>query len=255
MGNALLGGGSRAASSSAGGGLLAVPSAAQKKILFALIAKDSQNVLVDHAGVSQQAVAANFKEVTMQILSQPKLDKTVEFKSYRIDDLALHYSTDKDSGRLFVCITDWDMSRRLPYGFLQELKDAFASRNYTEEQLSAGNVGILQSNFAPEMGNLVEKFNSSNDPLTNIMKKVRSINDELMESIDKVLERSEKIELLLQKSEALRNDSITFHRSARAVHRRAWWRNVKVTLFICFGIVLVIFILLVFSCGITFKHC
>lgn len=49
----------------------------------------------------------------------------------------------------------------------------------------------------------------------------------MVESIDKVLERGERIELLVEKASLLTENTVTFRRQARTLQRALWWKNVK----------------------------
>merc|ERR1712130_848902 len=102
----------------------------------------------------------------------------------------------------------------------------------------------------------MEKYNSPDvDRVASTMSKVQHINDTIMESIDKILERQEKIELLVNRSQLLSESSSSFRRDAARLRRVVWWRNASTMAIIACVIVLVILIIVFASCGITFKNC
>jgi vesicle-associated membrane protein 7 len=55
---------------------------------------------------------------------------------------------------------------------------------------------------------------------------------------EKVLERGERIELLVDKTETLSQNAFQFKKSSTALKRAMWWKNVKL-------MVLIIFLILV----------
>lgn len=59
---------------------------------------------------------------------------------------------------------------------------------------------------------------------------------------DKILERSEKIELLVDKTHQLAESSTRFEKQSRSLRRNMWWKNLKMKL-------LIGFIVLVRPCG------
>eukprot|EP00929_Paragymnodinium_shiwhaense_P099352 TRINITY_DN60989_c0_g1_i1.p1 TRINITY_DN60989_c0_g1~~TRINITY_DN60989_c0_g1_i1.p1 ORF type:complete len:266 (+),score=61.32 TRINITY_DN60989_c0_g1_i1:61-858(+) len=257
-GGTLLGGSSSAGASSSSTAAPTPPRQSSRKILYALVAKDSERVLAECVGLQfssgRGALAANFKEACGTTLQ--KLDRATEGKSYLQGDHAFHFLSDQASELWFVCIADADMGRRQPYGFLEELKEEFLSQGYTASQLGSSELGFFQRDFEAKLSNVIEKFNDPNaDRIAGIKEKVKNINDTLTEGIEKILERSEKIELLVEKSQVLMNDSVSFRTAARDVHRQAWWRNAKMIACLVFAIILVILILLVGTCGITLSHC
>ena len=71
--------------------------------------------------------------------------------------------------------------------------------------------------------------------------------------IEQVLDRGEKIELLVDKTDYLQHESFTFKREARRLKSKMYWRNVRMTLLIVFAVLLVIYIIICFTCGPTFR--
>lgn len=103
---------------------------------------------------------------------------------------------------------------------------------------------------------LLERYNSPDvDRVSSMMAKVQHINDHLMESIDKILERQEKIELLVSRSQVLSDSASSFRRDAEQLRRLVWWGNVRKMAMAAGCLVLVILIIVMSSCGITFSHC
>jgi len=49
---------------------------------------------------------------------------------------------------------------------------------------------------------------------------------------EKVLERGEKIELLVDKTDQLNQTSVNFRKKATQLKRSMWWKNVKLTIMI-----------------------
>lgn len=201
------------------------------QIVYALVLKNRQLALVEH---SKQT--GNFQQDTLQILE--KAEQTTEFSSYLYGEYVCHVTVDEASGLEFVCIAEPKLMRRLPFGFLSQLQEQFLAR-YPREHTDKALEYEMQTEFRSDMQNLMEKFNSAEgDRLTAMMEKVKDINDTLTDSIDKILVRQDKIELLARSSALLSQSADTFARNAQSVHRRVWWRNCKMTL--CFLLVAIV---------------
>jgi Synaptobrevin len=72
-----------------------------------------------------------------------------------------------------------------------------------------------------------------------------------------VLERGERIEVIVDKTEDLQNQADQFRRQGRDLRNRMWWQNMKVKLLVCGVLVLlaiVIFCSVCFSGGNCLKH-
>merc|ERR1712023_523922 len=121
-----------------------------------------------------------------------KLEKTTEWKSYLYGEYAFHYIVDEPTGLWFVCMAERALGRRIPFGFLGAVQEAF-KQEYSEERVSVAIAYEMQGDFRENLKSLMEKYNSPDvDRVASMMSKVQHINDTIMESIDKILERQEK---------------------------------------------------------------
>ena len=73
--------------------------------------------------------------------------------------------------------------------------------------------------------------------------------------MDKVIERGEKIEILVKKSETLSEQSLDMKNTARTVKNKMWWKNKKILIGIIIIVLILIFLLLGIICGFTFDKC
>ena len=67
--------------------------------------------------------------------------------------------------------------------------------------------------------------------------------------IDRVLERGEKIELLVDKTDRLSQQAYKFERSSRTLKREMWCRKIKLYALITFVIAVCLFLFLI-SCNV-----
>merc|ERR1712032_347513 len=103
---------------------------------------------------------------------------------------------------------------------------------------------------------LMEKYNSPGADRVGVMsEKVKQINDNLLDSIDKILERQEKIELLVDRSQSLSDSSASFRREAEQLRRVVWWRNVRTMACLSLIAFLAIVVIIMMACGPTFASC
>jgi vesicle-associated membrane protein 7 len=71
----------------------------------------------------------------------------------------------------------------------------------------------------------------------------------MVQNIDRVLERGDKIELLVDKTEKLETSSVRFRRAAREVRSSACWAAWRTTVVAAVVAVLVLYGILALSCG------
>jgi vesicle-associated membrane protein 7 len=68
----------------------------------------------------------------------------------------------------------------------------------------------------------------------------------------RVLERGERINLLVSKTDRMNNNSLVFRKRAANVQRSMWWKNVKMTVLFIFVFIVVIYFVLGMVCGLPF---
>mmetsp|Transcript_131518 Transcript_131518/g.262437 ORF Transcript_131518/g.262437 Transcript_131518/m.262437 type:complete len:226 (-) Transcript_131518:61-738(-) len=218
------------------------------QIIYVLVIRGPRVVLAEYT-----ALAGNFQQATVQILQ--KLEHTTEWKSYIYGEYAFHYIVDDASGLWFVCMAERTMGRRIPFAFLGAVQEECLKRFRLEEVQSAIAYG-MQHEFRPALQHLMERYNAPDaDRISAMMEKVQHINDNLMESIDKILERQEKIELLVSRTETLAQSSGSFVREAGRLRQVLWWQNARTVVILCAIVAVAVLIIAMASCGITFEHC
>merc|ERR1712173_499812 len=111
------------------------------------------------------------------------------------------------------------------------------------------------------MGGVIRRqMEQANDPRNKAYRgtdnKISAINDEIestkstvMESIEKVLDRGEKIELLVHKSDQLDDQARKFNRHSKKLKNRMLWKNIKMTLLLVLVLLVVIYFILALTCG------
>ena len=50
----------------------------------------------------------------------------------------------------------------------------------------------------------------------------------MVQNIDSILQRGERLDLLVDKTDTLAGQAYAFRRGARSVRRQQWWKNVKI---------------------------
>ena len=70
----------------------------------------------------------------------------------------------------------------------------------------------------------------------------------MVENIDKVLERGERLEMLVDKTDNLRFQADRFQKQGRSLRNKMWWQNMKMKLIVISMIVIVILIIFLLIC-------
>ena len=98
-------------------------------------------------------------------------------------------------------------------------------------------------------------FNPNADVINRVRGEVNEVKSVMVENIEKVLDRGEKIELLIDKTDQLQGDAFAFRRNTRKLKREMWWRNFRLAMGIGLGVVLLIYFVAALACGAKLNHC
>eukprot|EP00013_Stygamoeba_regulata_P026258 CAMPEP_0177658608 /NCGR_PEP_ID=MMETSP0447-20121125/16917_1 /TAXON_ID=0 /ORGANISM="Stygamoeba regulata, Strain BSH-02190019" /LENGTH=185 /DNA_ID=CAMNT_0019163257 /DNA_START=50 /DNA_END=604 /DNA_ORIENTATION=+ len=143
-------------------------------------------------------------------------------KSYAYQGQVFHYMADENK-LVCLCMCDSSVQTRVAFLCLQEIKNRFLT-THGESYQTAPEMRY-QDSFSRVLKDLMEYY--SNDQNADKFKKVKSDIDEVKESmltnIDKVLERGDRIENLMDKADLLENQSTSFKKVATALKRSMWW--------------------------------
>lgn len=88
-----------------------------------------------------------------------------------------------------------------------------------------------------------------------VSSKVAEVKDIMVQNIEKVLDRGEKIDMLVDRTAQLNMTAQRFQKNARDVRRTMWWRNVKVWALIVLIAAFVIWAISAWACGIDYSKC
>lgn len=66
------------------------------------------------------------------------------------------------------------------------------------------------------------------DELTRAQSELAQVKDIMVQNVEQILSRGERIELLVDKTDNMASQATAFRRGARTVRRSMWWKNSKV---------------------------
>ena len=91
------------------------------------------------------------------------------------------------------------------------------------------------------------------DAITNVQQDIDNVKGIMTENIERVLERGENIDLLVNKTDRLGVGAHDFRVRSRGLKRRMWWKNVKLMALLGVVIVFLIYLFVGFGCGLPGK--
>ena len=206
-----------------------------------MVAGSDATVVAEYAR-TKGGHAMNAKKVVQMM---PK-SKGGEKRSYTHNKYC--YNTVSDaSGTIYLCVTAEHFSRVTAFNFLEAAK-----KNCSQIR---SNPGMLFQQLKKD----VEFYSDpKNDKIQKIKSEIGQVTQIMSENIDKMLERGDKIDNLVEKTENLEAQSHEFKSGATTLKRKMWWKRFMMTCAIILVVLLAIFIVLLIACskgGMNFKKC
>jgi vesicle-associated membrane protein 7 len=209
-------------------------------LIYALVSR-GVNVLCEY---TKPGHSGNFSSITRILLR--KLPSGDAQCSYLYDQYVFHYVVQE--GVTYLAMADKEYLRVHAYAYLAEVQEQFL-RTYGDRWKTAIAFSF-QADFQRTLNTLMDKFNDKKDEkIAKIQQNINQVKDVMIQNIDKVLERGERIELLVEKTEILDQHAFKFKRGATQLKRKMWWRNVKWWIILLLVLALVIYIILAIACG------
>lgn len=131
--------------------------------------------------------------------------------SYTAGSLSGHYLARSDNA-VFVAVCDQSVPRRIPFALLQKL-DA-----------SIPNLG--DANIFKVLQETCDGLDGS-DGLQLARQEIDQVRNVVVENIDHLMERGERLSLLVDRTNDMNSNAELFRRRTHAVSRKFWWQNVK----------------------------
>ena len=97
--------------------------------------------------------------------------------------------------------------------------------------------------------------NGSNDELGAVSERLEAVRTVMHDSIEKVLERGERIELLVDRADRLEQNAENFAKRSNALKRQYQWRNARCYMMFGAAVAFGLLVLAVSQCGPTFAEC
>lgn len=157
-------------------------------------------------------------------------------------------------GLTFMCAIKPEFGKRQAFQFLEEAKEKFCSGSLVFRAINAVD-HELDKDFASVLDNLMNKFNrGEGDSLAKLQNQVQEVTGVMKNNIEKVLDRGDKIDSLLDKTTNLEASSGQFFTSSRKLRRKMWCKNVKMWIILAVVIISILTLIILFSTNVIPIH-
>ncbi|KAF9420905.1 Vesicle-associated membrane protein [Entomortierella beljakovae] len=168
--------------------------------------------------------------------------------TYVYDRYLFHYIC--EDGLIYMCMADDSFGRRIPFAFLQDIKEKFLAQ-YGQQLALESLLPYSLNEFKTTLAKQMEYFSTSPDAdrIKHVQGEIEQVKDVMVQNIERVLERGERIELLVDKTDNLNQQAFVFKRRSTMLKRTMWWKNVKLMVILGVVVIALIYLLISAACG------
>ena len=218
-------------------------------IVYAFVATfSSRSILAEYSCAS----GGNHRTVVPMIVK--RLDE-VEGKARIAYDDNFTFNYICADGLYYMAMCDTSDSTRIPFAFLESMKAEFLKR-FPSKEATMANSYTYDKAFSKNIRTLMESFNSGKEDNYNIVQsKLHEVKDVMTKNIESVLQRGEKLELLVERTEQLAEGSQLFLKRSRSLRDAMFWRRIRLYILVVLGLGIVLWLVTSAICGFDYSQC
>lgn len=144
-----------------------------------------------------------------------------------------------------------ELGRRIPFAFLLELKKKFLAQYNPDSTEYESLPAYGTAAFNSTLKSMLQQYNIAppNDSLASAKKEIDNVKDIMTENIERVLERGERIDLLVDKTDRLGGSARDFRVRSRGLRRQMWWKNVRIMVLLVVVVIFLMYLFIGIGCG------
>ncbi|GAB4830364.1 hypothetical protein Ancab_020002 [Ancistrocladus abbreviatus] len=217
----------------------------QQSLIYSFVARGTV-ILVDYTEFT-----GNFTSIAAQCLQ--KLPTSNNKFTYNCDGHTFNYLV--ENGYTYCVVAVESAGRQIPIAFLERVKEDFNKRYKGGGKAATASAKGLNKDYGSKLKEHMQYCADHPEEISQLAKvkaQVTEVKGVMMENIEKVLDRGEKIELLVDKTENLRSQAQDFKKQGTQVKRKMWVQNMKMKLIVA-GIVVCLILIIILSICHGFK--
>ncbi|KAL9097038.1 MAG: hypothetical protein Q9165_001002 [Trypethelium subeluteriae] len=216
--------------------------------------------------LTEHTTSAASQTSSLASLILPKIEHSTPQKlTYTHGPNFIHYIADAASdhpsshhtssaGALtYLVVAQSDLGRRVPFGYLVEIRRRFLAEYPPATTRFAELPAYGAAAFNAVLKRLMLEFGSTEagrqDAFRNVQEEIEDVRGIMSENIERVLERGERIDLLVDKTDRLGGSARDFRVRSRGLRRKMWWKNVRLMVLLVVVVIFLIYLFVGFGCG------
>jgi vesicle-associated membrane protein 7 len=209
-------------------------------IHYVCIAKADSTILCEYSVRPNPEILQTVRQLVLpKVQSQSKVSFEAQQRKY-------HVLKSANGTLIFLAVGDVTYATRLAYALLEKVSGSFMQCFREAAQQTPGNCASFSRNLKTEC----DFFNGPQaDKLKKLQSDIDGVKDVMLQNLDTVIQRGEKIDNLVEKSGNLAAESDTFFTQSRTLKTKMWWKNVKLVIAIVLVLLLIALVISMIACG------
>ncbi|KAM7206858.1 synaptobrevin [Naviculisporaceae sp. PSN 640] len=210
--------------------------------------------------LAECTTSASSQTSSLASLVLPKIDhKSPQKLTYTHGSYHIHFIAESPSehpahspsagGLTFLVVAESSLGRRISFGFLVEVRDRFLGK-YPPETTDFGDLpNYGAGSFNGTLKELMVEYGTTEhgreDAFTNVQREIDDVRGIMTRNIEGLLERGERIDLLVDKTDRLGGSAREFRVRSRGLKRQMWWKNVKLMSLLALVVALILLTIII----------
>eukprot|EP00882_Tetradesmus_deserticola_P005130 GHRQ01005403.1.p1 GENE.GHRQ01005403.1~~GHRQ01005403.1.p1 ORF type:complete len:271 (+),score=123.77 GHRQ01005403.1:462-1274(+) len=215
-------------------------------LVYTFVARGT-TVLAEYA-----AISGNFKTVGIECLQNAQMQEdkfVVTADQYTFNFLIRQ-------GYTYLAVADEAYGRQIPFAFLERVADAFTEK-FGEKGRTAAEGG-LHASFSPVMQRQLTycmEHPEEISKMASVQRKVDEVKGVMLQNVEQVLVRGERLDVLVDRTDDLRDQAARFQKQGTQLRKRMWWQNFRVKLIVIGVVVLLVVVIFLLACFTNGRNC
>ena len=209
-------------------------------IIYGIVSAGNEKILVEQNLASE----GNHPQLIQRVLREKNPNNAKVL--YQISNYLAHVLNEDDV--TFLLLADTTFSRKKAFACLLEIKKEFNDK-FTPIQIRQSISFGLQRQFGDVLRDKMIYFSETEDNLDKLINKVDVTKNIMIENVEKIFERGEKIEILVTKSKDMRSESSNLKSRAEQLKNKKRFEKTRTKIILAIVLLAVIYFVLVVSCG------
>lgn len=213
-------------------------------VIYAAVARGTDGaVLAEWADVKGNAsqVAENCMK---HVIASSDSRMTITADGYTFNFL-------KSDGWIYVAVADEAFGRQVPFALAQRAAREWEAPTGPAAKARGAAARSYDRSFGPKLRAAMDELNAdpaSVNKVAAVQRQVDDVKSVMVENIEKVLARGDRIQLLVDRTEDLQAQAQQFQKQGRQLRTNMWWQNAKMKLCIVLIVLIVLAVIVLIAC-------